>query len=157
MFDGCRKILQQDFDATLAYCNHERKQRSEESSSTTDWKNLNLKPQVLLSANSRQLHSRKHCLDSSSLSDSKTTESSSRIFSDELSAVNSSISNSTSKVTERQPSIASAGLLGLTTRLDFFKERRSQLMEQLHNLDSTYGASQGMLFKTSPPWTSSPR
>lgn len=33
--------------------------------------------------------------------------------------------------------MASAALVELTSRLDFFKERRSQLMEQLHNLDPT--------------------
>lgn len=60
---------------------------------------------------------------------------------------------------QRHPSVASSALVELTTRLDFFKERRSQLMEQLHNLDSSYGASaQGLMFKASPPWTTtSPR
>ncbi|MFX7540978.1 hypothetical protein ABTJ80_21450, partial [Acinetobacter baumannii] len=38
---------------------------------------------------------------------------------------------------QRQP-VASSALVELTTRLDFFKERRSQLMEQLHNLDLTF-------------------
>lgn len=35
----------------------------------------------------------------------------------------------------RHPTAASSTLVELTSRLDFFKERRSQLMEQLHNLD----------------------
>jgi hypothetical protein len=46
-------------------------------------------------------------------------------------------------------------LVELTTRLDFFKERRSQLMEQLHNLDLNYGttSSQDFIYRpSSPPW-----
>lgn len=152
-----QKILQQDFDMTLAFCNHERKQRSEESSSTVDWKNM--KMQILSSANNRQQPARKPCIDSMSLSDTKSAEASTSISLDELSAVSSAIPNNTSRVTEqRHPSAASSALVELTTRLDFFKERRSQLMEQLHNLDSSYGASsQGLVFKASPPWTTSPR
>jgi len=55
----------------------------------------------------------------------------------------------------RHPSAASSALVELTTRLDFFKERRSQLMEQLHNLDLNYGAtsSQDFIYRpSSPPW-----
>ncbi|RWW73430.1 hypothetical protein BHE74_00018703 [Ensete ventricosum] len=53
----------------------------------------------------------------------------------------------------RQPSVASSTLVELTTRLDFFKERRSQLMEQLHSLDLSHGASsQSLAYKSSPPW-----
>lgn len=51
--------------------------------------------------------------------------------------------------------MASSTLVELTTRLDFFKERRSQLMEQLHNLDLSHGtSSQGTAHKFSPPWNS---
>ncbi|GAA0145397.1 hypothetical protein LIER_36121 [Lithospermum erythrorhizon] len=39
------------------------------------------------------------------------------------------------------PTIANSTLVELTSRLDFFKERRSQLMEQLHNLDLNYGTT----------------
>lgn len=55
----------------------------------------------------------------------------------------------------RHPSAASSTLVELTTRLDFFKERRSQLMEQLHNLDLNYGttSTQDLIYRpTSPPW-----
>lgn len=56
---------------------------------------------------------------------------------------------------DRQPSVASSTLVELTARLDFFKERRSQLMKQLHSLDLSHGASsQGLRFKASPPWAS---
>ncbi|KAI3775977.1 hypothetical protein L1987_45737 [Smallanthus sonchifolius] len=70
-----QRVFQQDFDSTIAFINHERKQRSE----VIDY--------------------------------------------------------------PRNPLTASSTLVELTTRLDFFKERRSQLMEQLHNLDLSYGTS----------------
>lgn len=43
--------------------------------------------------------------------------------------------NSRVPASQRQPPTASAALVELTTRLDFFKERRSQLMDQLNSLD----------------------
>ncbi|KAG9458133.1 hypothetical protein H6P81_002641 [Aristolochia fimbriata] len=150
-----QKELQQDFDSTLAFCNHERKQRSEESSSGTDWRNA--KTQILPSTSSRQQPSRKQGNELITLSASKS-ELSSSISIDELSPANSTPS-STSRVTERYPPVASSALVELTTRLDFFKERRSQLIEQLHNLDPSYGtsSSQSILYKASPPWATSPR
>lgn len=51
----------------------------------------------------------------------------------------------------RHMSMATSTLLELTTRLDSFKERRSQLMQQLHNLDLNYGTSQDYLHRPSPP------
>jgi hypothetical protein len=49
----------------------------------------------------------------------------------------------------------SSTLVELTTRLDFFKERRSQLMEQLHSLDLGHGStSHGFPYKPSSPWNS---
>jgi hypothetical protein len=49
--------------------------------------------------------------------------------------------------------VTSSTLVELTTRLDFFKERRSQLMEQLHSLDLGRGsAPQGFPFKPPSPW-----
>ncbi|KAL6527824.1 hypothetical protein OROMI_029635 [Orobanche minor] len=56
----------------------------------------------------------------------------------------------------RHPSAASSTLVELTTRLDFFKERRSQLMEQLQNLDLNYGSRphQDFVYKpSSPTWS----
>ncbi|KAK4784002.1 hypothetical protein SAY86_018370 [Trapa natans] len=48
---------------------------------------------------------------------------------------------------------ASSTLVKLTSRLDFFKERRSQLMDQLHNLDLNYGTAADLPFRqTSPSW-----
>lgn len=53
-------------------------------------------------------------------------------------------------------SAASSTLVELTTRLDFFKEKRSELIEQLHNLDVNYGnaaSSQDFIFRPpSPSW-----
>ncbi|ONM60346.1 rho GTPase-activating protein 7 isoform X6 [Zea mays] len=55
----------------------------------------------------------------------------------------------------RPPSVSSSTLVELTTRLDFFKERRSQLMEQLHSLDLGHGStSHGFPYKPSSPWNS---
>lgn len=151
-----QKFLQQDFDTTLAFCNHERKQRTEESVLGSDWRNI--KGHALASGSSR-LSSRKQFLDSSNLSDSRSTEASTSISMDDICAVDSASMPSTSRAAEvldypRQPSTASSALVELTTRLDFFKERRSQLMEQLHNLDLNYStSSQG--FTPSQGFTSS--
>ncbi|KAI5433328.1 rho GTPase-activating protein 7 isoform X2 [Lathyrus oleraceus] len=152
------RFLQQDFDSTLAYCNHERKQRTEESVLGNDWRNI--KGQVLASGNGTRQTSRKPFIDSSP-SDSKSTEASTSMSVDELGVVDSGSVPSTSRAAEvteygRHPSVASSTLVELTTRLDFFKERRSQLMEQLHNLDLNYGSttSQDMVYKpTSPSWS----
>ncbi|XP_024639453.1 rho GTPase-activating protein 7 isoform X3 [Medicago truncatula] len=153
------RFLQQDFDSTLAYCNHERKQRTEESGLGSDWRNI--KGQVLASGNGSRQPSRKPFIDSSP-SDSKSTEASTSMSVDELGVVDSGSVPSTSRAAEvteyngRHPSVASSTLVELTTRLDFFKERRSQLMEQLHNLDLNYGSttSQDMVYKpTSPSWS----
>ncbi|XP_057955054.1 rho GTPase-activating protein 7 isoform X3 [Malania oleifera] len=155
-----QKFLQQDFDTSLAYCNHERKQRTEESLLGADWRNL--KGQVLASGSSGRQPARKQFMDSTGLSDSKSTGASTIVSMDELCGVDSASVPSTSRVVEqvmdypRHPSAASSALVELTTRLDFFKERRSQLMEQLHNLDLNYGSasSQDFAYKpSSPPWS----
>ncbi|KAM3692611.1 hypothetical protein ACB098_08G100600 [Castanea mollissima] len=153
-----QRFLQQDFDTTLAYCNQERKQRTEESLLGTDWRSI--KGQALASGSSIKQPSRKQFIDSTSLSDSKSTEASTSMSMDELCAVDSASVPSTSRVAEvieypRHPSAASSTLVELTSRLDFFKERRSQLMEQLHNLDLNYGttSSQDFVYRpSSPPW-----
>ncbi|XP_004491227.1 rho GTPase-activating protein 7-like isoform X2 [Cicer arietinum] len=153
------RFLQQDFDSTLAFCNHERKQRTEEGVLGSDWRNI--KGQVLASGNgSSRQPSRKPFVDSSP-SDSKSTEASTSMSVDELGVVDSGSLPSTSRAAEvtdytRHPSVASSTLVELTTRLDFFKERRSQLMEQLHNLDLNYGStnSQDLVYKpSSPSWS----
>ncbi|KAE9606280.1 putative Rho GTPase activation protein [Lupinus albus] len=153
-----QRFLQQDFDSTLAYVNHERKQRTEESLLSTDWRNM--KGQVLAGSNGSRQSSRKQFMDSSP-SDSKSTEASTSMFVDELGAVGSGSVPSTSRAAEvieygRHPSVASSTLVELTTRLDFFKERRSQLMEQLHNLDLNCGSTtwQDSVYKpSSPSWS----
>nr|XP_027187923.1 rho GTPase-activating protein 7-like [Cicer arietinum] len=93
--------------------------------------------------------------------DSKSTEASTSLSVDELGIVDSGSLPSTSRAAEvtdytRHPSVASSTLVELTTRLDFFKKRRSQLMEQLHNLDLNYGStnSQDFVYKpSSPSWS----
>ncbi|KAH9741728.1 Rho GTPase-activating protein 7 [Citrus sinensis] len=151
------RFLQQDFDSTLAFVNHERKQRTEENLLGADWRNI--KGQGLATGSSNRLP-RKQFVESTSLSDSKSTEASTNVSMDELCGVDSASVPSTSRPIEatdyaRHPSTASSALVELTTRLDFFKERRSQLMEQLHNLDLNYGttSSQDFIYRpSSPPW-----
>ncbi|XP_024996675.1 rho GTPase-activating protein 7-like isoform X5 [Cynara cardunculus var. scolymus] len=147
-----QRVFQQDFDSTIAFINHERKQRSEENSLGAELRNL--KGQALM--NGRQLP-RKHFLDSTSLSDSKSTGASTSLTTDDFGAVDSADFPSTSRPAEmidypRHPLAASSTLGELTTRLDFFKERRSQLMEQLHNLDLNYStSSQDFTYKQPSP------
>eukprot|EP00250_Pteridium_aquilinum_P012767 c20929_g1_i2 orf=1058-3787(+) len=56
--------------------------------------------------------------------------------------------------------VTSTALAELTSRLDFFKERRSQLVEQLQNLDSSLTPSlvngHDLICPSSPPWTTRP-
>ncbi|KAJ4837777.1 Rho GTPase-activating protein 7 [Turnera subulata] len=173
------RFLQQDFDTTLAFVNHERKQRTEEGLLGTDWRNIK-GPGLAPGSSSRQ-PIRKQIIESTSMSESKSTEASTNISVDELCGVDSA--PSTSRAVEaslmtvlcykscnskayillpwlqmdypRHPTAASSALVELTTRLDFFKERRSQLMEQLHNLDLNYGttSTQDFIYRpSSPPW-----
>jgi AcrR family transcriptional regulator len=147
-------IIQQGFDMNLAFCSHEKsKQRSEESTSSANWRSI--KQHVLPYASSKSL-SRKHSLDASSSIELRGFEASTSNLAD-----HNSVSSNTSKLSEgiehpKQPSLASSTLVELTSRLDFFKERRSQLMEQLHSLDLSHGpTSQAFQYnKPSPPWNS---
>ncbi|XP_044478879.1 rho GTPase-activating protein 7-like [Mangifera indica] len=152
-----RRFLPQDFDTTLAFVNHERKQKTEENLLGSDWKNV--KGQASTTGSGSKLPSRKQFMESTSLSESRSTEASTAVSLDDL-VVDSAFVPSTSRAVEtidyaRHPSTASSTLVELTTRLDFFKERRSQLMEQLHNLDLNYGttSSQDFIYRpSSPPW-----
>ncbi|KAI8573294.1 hypothetical protein RHMOL_Rhmol01G0267100 [Rhododendron molle] len=132
-----QKYFLQDFDTTPAFVNHERKHRTEESLFGAELKNIK-GPMMTSGISSKQL-AKKQFLDSASFSDSRGTAASINISMDELCGVNSLSMPSTSRVSEvnypRHPTAASSTLVELTSRLDFFKERRSQLMEQLHNLD----------------------
>ncbi|PIA60161.1 hypothetical protein AQUCO_00400805v1 [Aquilegia coerulea] len=149
------KFMQQDFDMNLAFCNHERKQRTEESSLGADWKSL--KAQLLSAASNSKQHSRKQLANLTSPSDSRSTEASTSFSADNFSAIDSATMPTTSREMEglgnqRQTAPSSSTLVELTTRLDFFKERRSQLMEQLHNLDLA-SSPQGMVHSPpSPSW-----
>uniref|UniRef100_M4DU45 Rho-GAP domain-containing protein n=1 Tax=Brassica campestris TaxID=3711 RepID=M4DU45_BRACM len=153
-----KRFLQQDFDSTLAFVNHERKQRHEENVLGADWRNSKGAGSFGV-GNSRQ-PSRKQT------PESKSSEDYGKMSIDNFSGVDSPSPSvpSTSRaldITEyprvNHPSAAaSAALVELTTRLDFFKERRSQLMEQLQNLDLNYGtssSSQDFIHRpSSPPW-----
>ncbi|KAH9610133.1 hypothetical protein KSS87_004780 [Heliosperma pusillum] len=153
-----RRIIQQDFDTTLAFCNHERRQRNEDGLLLPEWNKI--KGHILAGRSSNR-QPRKQFVESTNLSDSKSIEASNRMSLDEFDSIDSSSMPSTSRMSEafdfpRHPSVASSTLVELTTRLDFFKERRSQLMEQLHNLDLNYGVatSQDYLYRpSSPSWS----
>ncbi|CAL5425446.1 unnamed protein product [Camellia sinensis] len=111
----------------------------------------NIKGQVLTSGRSSRQPAQKQFIDSASFGDSKSIEASTSISMDELYAVDSTSVPSTSRVAEV---LASSTLVELTTRLDF-KERRTQLMEQLHNLDLNYGTASSQDFAyipASPSW-----
>uniref|UniRef100_A0A6N2M6A6 Rho-GAP domain-containing protein n=1 Tax=Salix viminalis TaxID=40686 RepID=A0A6N2M6A6_SALVM len=150
-----QRFLQQDFDTTLAYVNQERKQRTEEGLLGTDRRHLK-GPGLATGSSSRQ-PPRNQLMESTSIGDSKSTEASTNMSMDELCGIDSA--PSTSRAVEvmdyprHPPAASSSALVELTTRLDFFKERRSQLMEQLHNLDLNYGTSQDFIYRpSSPPW-----
>ncbi|KAM0836073.1 hypothetical protein ACQ4PT_062538 [Festuca glaucescens] len=145
-----QNFVQPGFDMKLAFCNQEKKQRNEESlSGTSHWRSI--KQHVLTQASSKPF-SHKHSLDACS--------SDSREVSTSMPAESGSLSTNIPRAMEaveyrRQPPVPSSTLVELTTRLDFFKERRSQLMEQLHSLDLGHGsAPQGFPYKSSSPWNS---
>ncbi|CAH8365258.1 unnamed protein product [Eruca vesicaria subsp. sativa] len=145
-----KRFLQQDFDSTLAFVNHERKQRHEENSLGGEWRNSKGAGSFGV-GNSRQ-PSRKQIQESTNMVDSKSSEDSPSVPS------TSRALDITEYARPNHPSAAaSAALVELTTRLDFFKERRSQLMEQLHSLDLNYGgsssSSQDFIHRpSSPTW-----
>ncbi|KAL3620333.1 Rho GTPase-activating protein 7 [Castilleja foliolosa] len=152
-----QKYFQQDFDTTLSVCNNERKQRTE-GSLGIDLRNN--KGQLSTSGTNSRMPPRKQLVQSASMSDSKSTEASTSLSVDD--AVDSASIPSTSRAAEammdypRHPSAASSTLVELTSRLDFFKERRSQLMEQLQNLDLNFGSTphQDLVHKpSSPSWS----
>jgi hypothetical protein len=144
-----QNFVQQGFDMNLAFCNQEKQRNEESSMESSQWRNI--KQHVLPYGSSRPL-TRKLSFDASS-SESRGTEASTS-----MSTENTSVAINVPKLAEgieygRQPMVASSTLVELTTRLDFFKERRSQLMEQLHSLDLGHGsASQGFPFKPPSPW-----
>uniref|UniRef100_A0A453I1T5 Rho-GAP domain-containing protein n=1 Tax=Aegilops tauschii subsp. strangulata TaxID=200361 RepID=A0A453I1T5_AEGTS len=148
---GITNFVQPGFDMNLAFCNQEKHRNEESSVDASQWRNI--KQHVLPFGSSRPL-TRKLSLDASS-SDSRGMEASTS-----MSSENTSVVVNVPKLAEgvgygRQPMVASSTLVELTTRLDFFKERRSQLMEQLHSLDLGHGsASQGFQYKPPSPWNS---
>ncbi|WVZ66929.1 hypothetical protein U9M48_016082 [Paspalum notatum var. saurae] len=145
-----QNIVQSGFDRSVAFCNQDKKQRNEESlPSTSHWRSIK---QQVLSQGSRPL-SRKHPLDAS-LSDSREASTSVPAESGSM-LMNIPRTTETGVDYRRLPTAPSSTLVELTTRLDFFKERRSQLMEQLHSLDLGHGsASHGFPYKPSSPWNS---
>ncbi|KAK3127918.1 hypothetical protein QOZ80_7AG0580160 [Eleusine coracana subsp. coracana] len=143
-----QNFVQPGFDINVAFCNQGKKQRNEESlMGTSHWRSI--KQHVLTHGSSRPF-SRKHSLEAP-LGDPREASIS-------MSADNGLTSLNIPRAAEgvengRQLAVPSSTLVELTTRLDFFKERRSQLMEQLHSLDLGHGsASHGFPYKSSSPW-----
>nr|VDD33980.1 unnamed protein product [Brassica oleracea] len=124
------KSFQQDFDSILAFVNQERNQRTDESSLRAEWRNGR--------GNNRQVPG-----------SPRLNEASLGIPMEEFSPV---MEYARHEHNNHPPPGASAALMELTTRLDFFKERRSQLMQQIHNLDLSYGSSSSVHRSSSPPW-----
>ncbi|KAJ6755019.1 RHO GTPASE-ACTIVATING PROTEIN 7 [Salix purpurea] len=77
-----QRFLQQDFDTTLAFVNHERKQRTEEGLLGTDRRHLK-GPGLATGSSSRQ-PPRNQLMESTSIGDSKSTEASTNMSMDEL-------------------------------------------------------------------------
>ncbi|KAG9148634.1 hypothetical protein Leryth_019152, partial [Lithospermum erythrorhizon] len=91
-----QKYFQQDFDSSLAYCNQERKQRTEDIHGT-DLKNA--RDQILISGSSNR-PARKQLIDAISPSNSKNTDISTNTSMDELGAFDSASVPSSSKPSE---------------------------------------------------------
>ncbi|XP_062189318.1 rho GTPase-activating protein 7-like isoform X2 [Phragmites australis] len=145
-----QNFVEPGFDMNVAFCNQEKKQRNEESlAGPSHWRSI--KQHVLPHGSSRPF-SRKHSMDA--------PLGNSREVSTSVPAESGSMCVNIPKATDdseygRQLSVPSSTLVELTTRLDFFKERRSQLMEQLHSLDLGHGsAPHGFPYKSSSPWNS---
>ncbi|MCO5605645.1 hypothetical protein L7F22_059828 [Adiantum nelumboides] len=114
-----------------------RRALQQDSLPTNDWRQL--QPPAGPSSSGRQFAWR-HGLDGSS-ADSRQFES----FAND------------GPPADLRPQVPSFALVELSSRLDFFKERRSQLMEQLHNLDLKFTSpssanSQDGTY-SSPQWT----
>ncbi|CAK9218966.1 unnamed protein product [Sphagnum troendelagicum] len=138
-----QRKLQQELDLTLALC-HQEKQKNEHLSSppsdisvASDWRTL--RPPAGPSAAGRQFAWR-HQPDHLSLLDDASAEHKTASSGDtsEVGHVNGKrlLPDLEGRGPSHRPSpTASSALVELTTRLDFFKERRSQLMDQLNSLD----------------------
>ncbi|CAM6045781.1 unnamed protein product [Sphagnum compactum] len=141
-----QRILQQELEITLALCNHEKQRNNEEAllaertrnanlrrrsspppdtSVASDWRTL--RPPAGPSAAGRQFAWRHQPDPSNPLDDANA---------DHKGASTSDASEARVPPSQQQSTpTPSSALVELTTRLDFFKERRSQLMNQLNSLD----------------------
>ncbi|KAK4760533.1 hypothetical protein SAY87_005426 [Trapa incisa] len=150
-----QKLIQQDFDSSISLYSQEKRQRSEDVL-PGDWRR-----QIFPYGSSSRLPPGRQFLETTPPSDSRSAEASMSLSLHDIGAVDSGSASSTSRLNNeameypRHPSAASSTLVELTTRLDFFKERRSQLMEQLHNLDLNHGTPSNQDFpygQSSPSW-----
>ncbi|KAL0721753.1 hypothetical protein Bca4012_036352 [Brassica carinata] len=114
-----KRFLQQDFDSTLAFVNHERKQRHEENILGAEWRNSKGAGSLGV-GNSRQPSSRKQQIpESTNMVDSKSSEDSGKMPVDKFSAIDSPSISSTSRAVDittkyprvNHPSVAASAVL----------------------------------------------
>lgn len=144
-----------------------RKQAAhQEAITSSDWRALR-PPAAPVVGGKQFAWRRRH--DSSSNSDSRQADVMASFASDGITTLNemgqqsgkrnfADVEPSNSALYQRQQ-VTSAALAELTSRLDFFKERRTQLVEQLQNLDSSLTPSLVSghdSISSSPPWTTRP-
>ncbi|KAH7445792.1 hypothetical protein KP509_01G024700 [Ceratopteris richardii] len=126
-----------------------RRALQQDSAATSEWRQL--QPPAGPSSSARQFAWR-HGLDTST-TDARQFESLATCINDG-SSTDLQMGNS---AMFQRPQVPSYALAELSSKLDFFKERRSQLMEQLHNLDlkftppSSANSQDGTY--SSPQWT----
>eukprot|EP00252_Welwitschia_mirabilis_P015261 TRINITY_DN3353_c0_g2_i2.p1 TRINITY_DN3353_c0_g2~~TRINITY_DN3353_c0_g2_i2.p1 ORF type:complete len:893 (+),score=225.98 TRINITY_DN3353_c0_g2_i2:168-2846(+) len=151
---------QKNVDLPISLCQHEKVKHEQDGVLGNDWRTP--RPPSLSSCIRNKVPWR-HQMELMSPVDSKSTEASTSLSTEDItndldvSSTKPSLKEvemSDNGMCQRQP-VASSALVELTTRLDFFKERRSQLVEQLQNLDlSCSPGSHGYMCSASPPWAS---
>ncbi|KAJ0812770.1 hypothetical protein HanPSC8_Chr17g0765701 [Helianthus annuus] len=77
-YNSHQRVFQEDFDSTIAYINHEQKQRLEETTLGAEFRNI--RGQTLMNGNTSRQATRVQLLDSTRLSDSKSSETSTSLW-----------------------------------------------------------------------------
>ncbi|XP_051120894.1 rho GTPase-activating protein 6-like isoform X2 [Andrographis paniculata] len=154
-----QKYLTNDLDTPRAVCNHENKRTELSCLQGSSGLNLrNSKGQPSSSNNSSSLSFRKHIIESTNYSESRSGAASPRppegdFYSAYMLASRSRASEALLDHHHHRP-VPSSTLAELTNRLNFFKERRAQLIEQLQKIDVSssrqcHGNGSDSLYKAS--------
>ncbi|KAD1274138.1 hypothetical protein E3N88_43077 [Mikania micrantha] len=104
-----QRVFQQDFDSTIAYINHERKQRSEETSMGAELRNI--KGQTLINGNTSRQPARGRFLNSTGLRDPKSNKTFAGLSMDDFEAPDSASMPSTSRPAEMEEILRNLQLL----------------------------------------------